>query len=245
MLAFSPALILSPSIIDQKIISPLRNQAAWKLNNWRNEFAKAIGFDSFNAMNKRKLVLIESGSIMKSLQQNINVEDLNYVFADLTTCYVPRGQDWSLYFGIWKDDFQLLPHLYEDHGRGLWHPNIRYLELGQRSLTKEDVAELRAFVSESLEEGSADSLEYLPDELLNKAKEFGSERKLIGEWFHSHIDHVHPLLSCKSHGQLLATICDVLGEEAEQWLASWGCSLSDLISYIYEHEDSELYSEAG
>lgn len=237
MLVSPKMLILSPKDIDAKFICPFRNKTKYKLSEWRNKFAQAIGFKSFLEMSKRKSVLLNIDQVSQVIDRD-SYPKLRNLVKKIATWYVPSEYDSHLCINYWADAECFSSTIYEDDGRGLWSPNEKYFSLGKICISKVDIEEF---------------IKRLNDEIRHTSVEDLYISELISSY--THVKRSHPydywsnindyeerqaLVNCKTLQQLYSAVCDIVGNSGEEYFASFGFTISDFIQEVLDDENCSI-----
>ncbi len=237
MIAYQTMLVLSSSTIDEKIISPLRGETDFKLNEWRNLVAQAIGFSTYHELMKREFVVFASSSL-NNLLGYFGAEKLDDIVADLCTWYVPPTVDSSLYVVRSKVANCFLRTLCSDDGRGLWSNNHAFYDLGKICMSK---TEAERFIDDLNE------LDLDPDDepdLQRMLENYEYEERCTPHeiWLRYSENHsVHDeLLKSRSKKQLYSKVADYIGNDGDSWPASWGFTTKDFVEFLLNDDSLEF-----
>ncbi|WP_157610871.1 hypothetical protein [Arsukibacterium perlucidum] len=234
MLVYPKMLILAPKDIDAKFISPLRDKTKYKLNEWRNIFAQAIGFKSFIEMSKRESVLLNIDQVLKVIDSEADPK-LRKLMLQSAAWYVPSQYDSYLCVNYWDDTDYFSSTIYEDDGRGLWSPNERYFRLGKVCISKSDSEKLIEELNDRIEHASVEEL-CLSDCISTYDH---VQRSHPYDYWSNNNDHEgrKALLDCRTLPQLYAAVCDFAGIDGEEYFARFGFTISDFIEEIMNDEN--------
>lgn len=236
-------LVLTPQVVDEKIISPLRDSSKYKLNEWRNLVAQAIGFSTYHDLLKRDLILFDFTRI--SFLLNYSAEKQLYVtMKNLCTWFVPTAQEG--YLSVCYDSAfnSFDSFLYDDDGRGLWSSGDKYYRLGNICMNMQEadrfLADLNEHIIESEFEPSnleSSDLEYEVMSTLENY-EYVQRGSPYDFWKHGGTyKERQSLLNCKSIKQFYSKVADFVGEEGEGYFASWGFTIAEFVEELLNDED--------
>lgn len=236
MRSYQTILVLSPKVIDEKIISPLRDSSRYKLNQWRNLIAQAVGFSTYHGMLKSENILFDSTSIFSLLNDSAKLE-LEITMEDLCTWYVPGSPRGYLCAGYHKASNTFDSNLYYDDGRGLWASGYQFFRLGNICMSKPEAegffAVLNGQILESDFESDFESI------VMSTLENFKYEERSDPYYFWVHNSHEEreQFLNCSSIQQLYCKVADFYGADSEEYFASWGFTIDDFVNELLHDEN--------
>jgi hypothetical protein len=228
----SDFLILTPSDLDSKFISPLRNKNEYKLNEWRNIFAEKIGFKSFQQMSQRDYVLLHVWDAYAIIDSEYD-DDFYRIAESETKWVIPKEREGSLCARVHRETATVSPKLEKYYGDGRWHPHYNYINLGNFCISKRDAKEIIDIISYGTR-----SL----DEVQQLGERYGVERRSPDEYWATTSDYKarQTLVKCKTKNQLYAEICNFVGPDGDYWFGNIGLSLSEFIQEILDDDDCTI-----
>lgn len=230
-------LVLTPQVVDEKIISPLRDSSKYQLNEWRNLVARAIGFSSYHDLLKRDLILFDCKKISSLL--NYSAEKRLYVtMASLCTWYVPSTLEGSL-CACYDSELNAFDSFLYDDGRGLMFSGDKYYQLGNICMSMHEaeryLTELNEKVIET--EFKSSDLEYEVKSALENY-EYVQRSSPYDFWEHcGTYEERQSLLNCKSIKQFYSKVADFVGKEGEGYFASMGFTIAEFVEELLNNED--------
>lgn len=240
MRSYQKILVLSPNVIDEKIISPLRDPSKYKLNQWRNLVAQAVGFSTYHNMLKSENILFDSTCIYSLLNYSAKSE-LEIIMEDLCTWYIPVSSRGDLCAGYHKASNTFDSALFYDDGRGLWASGYQFFRLGNMCMSKLEAERFLADLNEQILDSDSElDLESIVMFTLEKY-EFVERSDPYYFWIHNSPEEREQFLNCSSIQQLYCKIADFFGADSEEYFASLGFTIQDFV-YDLLHDENLAFN---
>ncbi|SEI13066.1 hypothetical protein SAMN05660691_04033 [Rheinheimera pacifica] len=228
-------LILSTTDIDVKIICPSRNKSKYKLNEWRNIFAQAIGFKSFHEMSKRESVLITFRQVLDVIDEDL-YDKFYQILDNEITWHVPSRYNNYFCVAFEKEYNYFSDIIYEDDGSGLWNRSVEFFKIGSICITKAEFDKFTTELNMGIDDDTEVDQYYISDCL--SSFQYEERGHPYDYWTHrGTYEERQELVNCRTMKQLYAAVCDYVGTDSEELFASYGFSLSEFIEEILEDED--------
>lgn len=235
-------LVLTPQVVDEKIISPLRDSSKYKLNEWRNLVAQAIGFSSYHDLLKRDQILFDRKKISSLLNYSAE-KRLHVTMASLCTWYVPSTLEGYLCACYDSKLNSFDSFLYDDDGRGLWSSGCKYYRIGNICMSMQEAERFLTDLNEQIIETEfkpsdleSSDLEYAVMSTL-KNYEYVQRSSPYEFWEHyGTYEERQSLLNCKSIKQFYSKVADFVGKDGEGNFASLGFTIAEFIEELLDDE---------